>query len=101
MDEDNSEVKNENLSVDDFIVVKFCTKKTVVHFVGQIMEKNGDELQVKFLRRKGLKFYVHDISAVEIQDVLKKLSAPLNMKGTDRTQSLISFNFNQSMYNFR
>lgn len=105
LDEDyHMEVRNEDLFIGDFIVVKFCTKKTIVHFVGQIIEKNGDELQVKFLRRKGLKFYfplVDDISTVEIEDVLRKLSSPLNIRGTDRTQSLISFNFNQSVYNFR
>lgn len=68
------------------------------------MEKTGDELQVKYLRRKGFKFYfplIDDISTVEIGDVLRKLSVPSNSKGTERTQSLIFFNFNQSMYNFR
>lgn len=99
-----NKINYEDLYVGEYIIVKFCTKKTVVHYVGQIKEKANYEVQVAFMRKKGMKFYfpqTEDISTVELSDVVCKLPSPSNIKGTERTQSLISFKFNQSQFNFR
>lgn len=102
--ESEHEVDIEKLSIDDFVIVKFCTKKTIVHYVAQIIEKRDTELRVQFLRKKGLKFHfpiTTDISDIESEDVVRKLHSPSNVKGTERTSSLMSFNINHSQYNFR
>jgi hypothetical protein len=42
---------NQSLGINDFVVVKFCGKRKITHFVGQIMElESRDEYRVSFLR---------------------------------------------------
>ena len=99
-----NEVCFTDLFVNEYIVVKFCTKKSDVHYDAQIKQKAYSDLQVSFMRKKGSKFYFpvnEDISTIEIGDVVRKLPTPSNMKGTERTQSLISFRFDHNQFNFR
>jgi hypothetical protein len=55
-DEDNLPdelLDNESVSVGDFVLVRFSTKKKVLYFVGHVQELlDCDEYLVKFLRRK-------------------------------------------------
>ncbi|XP_074037775.1 uncharacterized protein [Leptinotarsa decemlineata] len=103
--ESDDEVEYKNLSLNDYVLVKFYTKKTVVHYVGLIKEKIGySTLEVQFLRKKGQQFHfplIDDTSIVEIGDIVRKLQPPSNANGTERTSSLLYFKFNHSQYNIR
>lgn len=40
---------DENLGINDFVLVKFCTKRTIKYFVGQIEDKIGlSEFKISF-----------------------------------------------------
>lgn len=81
---------------DDFVLVKFPTKKTVKFYVGKVLSLKGNTLEVNFLRRKGLVGscftfpIVEDISEVDRTDV-QKLPQP-SVSGTARTADIIKFN---------
>ncbi|KAK5648004.1 hypothetical protein RI129_002896 [Pyrocoelia pectoralis] len=90
-DFDDDKLKNE-----DFVLVRFPVKHTMIHFVGQILSSVSDATyRVKFLRRKGLSttFYfpnIEDITSVDSDDILAKLTTPLR-SGTARTSSYFQF----------
>ncbi|KAG5897994.1 hypothetical protein JTB14_007939 [Gonioctena quinquepunctata] len=48
----NERLDDECIEVEDFVLVKFPTKKKVVYYVGIIEEISGNELIVNFLRFK-------------------------------------------------
>lgn len=89
----------------DFVLVKFCTKKSVVYYAGKIHNSDSDEFEVQFMRKKlGCKFVFpeqEDISYVEKRDIILKLPTPNISKGTERAKSTFSFDINLSMYNIR
>lgn len=70
-------------AVKNWVLVKFCTKKTVKLFVGQIIKIDNDEKPVvKFLRRKRkteLFYYpqVDDISSIYDEDIITLLPNPI------------------------
>lgn len=41
---------NQTIEVNKWVLVAYATKKTVKHFIGQILKANGDEFEVKFLK---------------------------------------------------
>lgn len=94
----------------DYILVKFATKKLCNYYVGQITEifAVDSEFEVTFLKRikgKGTSSTFHfpeteDISIVPIEDVVLKLH-PINNSNysTSRTQSFISFSNLKDNYN--
>ncbi|XP_054257994.1 uncharacterized protein LOC128982935 [Macrosteles quadrilineatus] len=68
-----------DLSVGDFILVRFSSKKTFKLYVGQVISKYDDgDFEVKFLRKTvGNKFVfpqAEDIASVQIQDVIQVLT---------------------------
>lgn len=85
------------LNIGDFIVVKFLTKKIVVHFVGQILKIYNDrEVEAKFLRKKKSENMfvfpnVEDISLVVREDVVYKLPKPIAAGGTLRQKGCFYF----------
>ncbi|CAG9827611.1 unnamed protein product [Diabrotica balteata] len=87
-----------NLKTDDFGLVKFFTKKSVVYYVGGVMKCDSfDEVEVQFMHKKGgiWKFYylnVVDNSVIEKQDILFKLPAPISSGGQrdNNTTSVVS-----------
>lgn len=93
-----------NLQINDFVLVKFTTKKTEKYFVGTIQEIiDSDEFKIKFLRRKGTtwKFYFpqdEDVSDVIRDDIIVKLPPP-SSRGTERMKSLLTFKKNLQFYN--
>lgn len=90
---------------DDFIIVKFATKSTVVYYVGQVLSVSGNNIEVKFMRRKNnsntFVFPItEDISVIERDDILSVLPRARN-PGTARTANLFTFNFNLNGWNIR
>lgn len=87
------------IDVDDFLLVKFRTNTTILHYIGRVLEKDGlTDFKMTFLRRKGCSgtFYyptVKDIADIDMNDVVCKLPRPSSY-GTNRTSSLIKFQFN-------
>jgi hypothetical protein len=105
-DEDNLPdelLDDETVSVGDFVLVRFSTKKKVLYFVGHVQELlDCDEYLVKFLRRR--KNYgfcypaVDDISSIPRKEIIAKLPKPQEIKGTARQASYIKFSVSFSNY---
>lgn len=82
----------------DFVIAKFATKSTVRYYVGHVLQKNGNDYEIKFLRRKNnsntFTFpLVDDISSIERSDIVQKLPKP-QTQGTARSSSLYKFKLN-------
>lgn len=93
-----------SLDINDFILVKFATKKTLKHFVGQIVDKNGRrEYLVNFLKvTSGQKFIFpdrKDESLVTLEDIVLKLPPPIQKAGTARSNAFFKFRINFLGYN--
>lgn len=77
---------DEEIKLGDFILVKFCTKKNVKYFIGQVKQVNEfkDEFTIKFLRQgKNESFVwpqVDDVSIVGQHDIERKLPPPINTR---------------------
>ncbi|CAH0547078.1 unnamed protein product [Brassicogethes aeneus] len=91
--------------VGDYVIVKFPTKRTCLHYFGKIQNVNeqGSNCVINFLRKKpnsNTFFFPEtlDISEVEFCDIVLRLSPPNNVAGTSRTQSF--FNFDIDLSNF-
>lgn len=101
--EDNE--PSEKLKVNDFVIVRFSTKKTVKHFVGKV-EKiiwPDSEVEVNFLKKKegSYQFYFPeqiDKSVVNVEDCVTKLPQPSILPGTLRTAGLKTFKFDLSSF---
>lgn len=93
-----------DLSVGDFVVVNFATKRSCVRYVGRVESVEGEEILTQFFRRiQGNKkvwerptFAVKegDIAHVPKQDVVKRLPQPCNPGGTTRREQLFTFSCN-------
>ncbi|KAB0803551.1 hypothetical protein PPYR_00521 [Photinus pyralis] len=90
--------------VGDYVVVKFTTKRTCLHYVGNIQNVNEQGFYViNFLRRKtnSNTFYYPeetDISEVDFSDIVLRLSPPNNIAGTNRTQKFFNFDIDLSSF---
>lgn len=90
--------------VNDYVLVSFRSKKTVRHYVGQVIEidTGTEECRINFMRRKGLSYHfiypdVTDESYVPIMDTIK-LPPPCFVGGTVRSERKLSFSVNFSKY---
>lgn len=109
--EDNDDLQllldDEDINKDDYLLVRFPTKRNVKYYVGLVVESNvhADEFEVKFLRKKktyGFCFPdVEDIATVLRSDVVSKLPPPTSMKATSRLSSYIKFDVNFANYNIQ
>ena len=78
------------LDENDFVLVKFPTKKNDIFYLGIIIEKTGDLFEIKFLRRErpgSLSFIfpqVEDVMDVKLEDIIGKLPKPTMQGGTAR-----------------
>lgn len=103
-DVDYSLTDEDILKENDYVLVKFPEKTTIIYYVGVITKPlHLNEFEVKFLRRKrpGYKFYfpdIDDIATVARSDIVLKLPHPNSAK-TARTSSLVTFSANLSLYN--
>ncbi|KAL1489839.1 hypothetical protein ABEB36_013771 [Hypothenemus hampei] len=83
-----------DINVGDYILVKFCTKKKLLHYVALVENIEQDEYDVSYLRRKGDKFIFPSIAekySVPKEDVIMKLSAPTFHGGTARISQQLVF----------
>lgn len=86
-----------NISLGDYVLVKFCGKKMVQHFVGEVTATDGLMSTVSFFRTiKGsnitfIKPDKVDISEVENEDIITILPPPQRTGGTNRLSERMSF----------
>ncbi|KAG5860899.1 hypothetical protein JTB14_035511 [Gonioctena quinquepunctata] len=101
----NELLDDECIEVEDFVLVKFPTKKKVVYYVGIIEEISGNELAVNFLRfKENCGFYypvTKDISLIVREDIVAKLPPPTRNQGTTRQSSYLKFNVSFLNYNIQ
>lgn len=95
-DLDSQEFDTRSLTINDFILVSFATKKSRVLFVGQIEAILKEGFRVKFMRKRDetWKFYFpekEDISEIDSEDIRLKLPTPSITGGTERSASVLSF----------
>lgn len=94
-DEDDVIILDRNFKVNDYVLVKFDTKKTVYHYVGQIEEVGHSMATIKFMRMSKIRntfMYpdIEDISSVPLTDIKTKLPEPKIW--TKRGNSKYTFN---------
>lgn len=90
------------IEINDFILVKFPTKKSIKYYIAKVLEIHSDEYFVSFLRRKSPGYFfvfpdVPDTSMVAGMDAMK-LPAPYDVGGTVRVQRKLRFPVNFSKY---
>ncbi|KAB0803174.1 hypothetical protein PPYR_00144 [Photinus pyralis] len=92
-----SDIKN-----GDYILVKFCTKKKILHYVALVESVGENECSVSYLRRKGDKFIFPQIPEkynVPKDDVVLKLPAPDFHGGTARVSQKFVFSIAFDKFN--
>jgi hypothetical protein len=95
-DEDDVIIVDRKFKINDFVLVKFNTKKTVVHYVGQIEDISPTMATIKFMRLSKIKstfFFpeVDDIASVLLDDIKTKLPVPKTCNKTKRGSSKYTF----------
>lgn len=80
-DEDDVIVLDRNFQINNFVLVKFDTKKTVYHYVGIIEDVNQTMATVKFMRVSKLRNTfifpdIEDVASVLLEDIKTKLPTP-------------------------
>lgn len=94
-------LSNSDFENGDFVLVKFPTKTTIIHYIGRVENNINDHLlSIKFMRRKGngQTFVfpdVEDVTEIDSLDIVAKLHTP-SQTGTARTASIYTFNYNFS-----
>lgn len=88
----------ETVSVDDFVVCEFATKRATKYFVGQVTKErdSDDDVEIDFYRRKGKSFHfvkpaVADVSSVHIDAIKAILPPPIRRGTTMRTKGEVTF----------
>lgn len=83
--------------VNDWVVVKYSSKRSIKYFVGLVVESSSFEMTVKFARRiDGSRFKwpdVEDISNVDPDQIELRLKTPTFVYQNDRVTSFM-FNYN-------
>lgn len=86
----------------DYILIKFATKKKVVHYVALVENVDENEFGVSYLRRKGDKFIFPQVPEkfdVLKEDVVMKLPVPTFYGGTARVSQQLVFAINFTKFN--
>lgn len=94
----------DDIKINSFILIKFCTKKSEKYYVAQVtnIHSQEEEFTVSYLRNKKNKFVfplVPDISTVSKDDIELVLPDPSNTGGTIRMANSFSFHIDLSGYN--
>ncbi|CAH1114637.1 unnamed protein product [Psylliodes chrysocephalus] len=93
-DEMDKLLDDEKILCDDYILVRFPTKKTVVYYVGQVIQlAEYGEFVVKYLRHLHNRFHfpdVDDISTIARSDIEAKLPRPTSVAGNTRLASFLN-----------
>lgn len=93
------------VNVNNFVLARFFTKTTTIHYIGQVLKKDLNNYEIKFLRRRNnsssFAFPVtDDIAIVEREDIIAVFPTP-ERSGTARTASIFKFKFNFKGWNVR
>lgn len=88
-DEDDVIVIDRHFRVNDYVLVKFDIKKSVVHYVGRIEEISHTMATVKFMRLSKMRNTflfpeIDDIASVPLNDIKTKLPEPKASNNTKR-----------------
>lgn len=102
-EEDDCDLGITDIQKEDYVLVKFPTKKTIKYYIGNIVEVNGNtEFTINFLRKRDNHFtfpVVKDESIIDIEDVVCKLPVPTKTDGTSRSKEMLHFGIDLSNYN--
>lgn len=96
-------VNFKDFQIRDYVLVKFATKKKIIYYVGEVLDKDKGECVVKFLKKSmdSDTFFFpekEDKWTVEISDIVAVLPQPIRGT-TQRSMGLMTFKVNLS--NFR
>lgn len=94
--------------VGDYVLVQFATKKTIRHYVGQVLKTydRDEQSEVKFMRKqrgKAMTFTYpeqEDNALIDNDQIAMKLPPPQRKVGTKRVASCFTFCVSLDMYNF-
>lgn len=95
---------DEVIRSNDYVLVKYPTKKRTLHFVGIVESCNKDDYVVNFLRKykSGFRFPdLQDVSNVSREDIVSKIPNPVEAPGTSRISSVLKSNVNFDGYNIQ
>jgi hypothetical protein len=84
----------QSLEPNDFVLVKFATKKTIKYFVGQMKEMGPHEYLINFFRTrptswKFCSLEIEDTASIDSTDVILKLPQPVVSGTSSRTVDMI------------
>lgn len=88
------EESNEQIGVGQWALVQYCTKKSVKHFVGQIIENTNEGWLLKFTKYRDKYFFwpeKEDTDLVDSENILKILPEPLKSRRGDNLIIKIDF----------
>ncbi|XP_074033075.1 uncharacterized protein [Leptinotarsa decemlineata] len=91
-----------NIKVGDFLLVKYCTKKTQKYYEGEVEEIVDGKYFMNFLRKTGTGFtlpQVPDKDLIELEQVELKLPKPRTSETTARSSSIKRFQVDYRAYN--
>lgn len=103
----NADNFENEVKVGKYVLVKFLTKKSVVHFVGLVTEKSDDNVLVRFMRQKPDQNVfifpdINDESLVNVEDIVMSLPDPTVSQESSRLSvSQISFDVSFANFNIR
>lgn len=96
---------DEVIHCNDYVLVKYPTKRRTLHFIGTVESCNKDDYVVNFLRKykSGFRFPdLQDVSNVSREDIsVSKIPNPEAAPGTSRISSVLKFNVNFDGYNIQ
>jgi hypothetical protein len=96
-----------NIGLNDFVLVKFLTKKSIVYYVGRVESKEDymESFKILFMRKNEKGNFIFpqetDCSIIDQDDIIAKLHPPKMVGGTSRAQAYFSFDLEFSKYNVR
>lgn len=87
-------LQDQAISVGDYVVVKFATKKLMKHFVGMVLTTDELEAQITYFKHSGQHFLSPeqpDVSFIELSDIVLKLPQPTMIGAASRVASKLTF----------
>ena len=97
----DGEPTKEKIQKDKYVLVKYCSKKNVTHFVGKIVSvsREEDTATVRFMKRHPSKSSsaeftfpdVEDVDEIDIEDIVMILPMPISSGGTKRAAKRMRF----------